>query len=227
MADVAVLEIVVYEAIEAARLLGLHVKTLRNWLEGYATKVKSYPPVLRQSAIGSDLVTWGEFVEAGFLTEYRKVHKIPLSQLREYVGYWRAKLGVPHPLAHRQPYVGPGPSLIDKTKEATGEWILYRFQGGQMMLTPWAERFVEKVEFDCDVAQRYRPAGKHAPVVIDPRRSFGAPTVSAIRTEVLYEMFQAGDPVSALAETYELSVHDVEAAIRYESLRSKPIAIAA
>jgi len=169
----------------------------------------------------------GEFVEAGFLTEYRKVHKIPLPQLREYVAYWRAKLGVPHPLAHQKPYVGPDRSLIQEIKEATGERILYRFQGGQMLLTPWAERFVEKVEFDCDVAQRYRPAGKQAPVVIDPRHSFGAPTVSAIRTEVLYEMVQAGDPVSAVAETYELSVHDVEAAIRYESLRSKPAAIAA
>jgi len=66
VADVAVLEIVVYEAVEAARLLGVRVKALRNWLEGYSTKAKSYPPVLRQSAVGSDLVTWGNLSRPAF-----------------------------------------------------------------------------------------------------------------------------------------------------------------
>lgn len=218
----SVLEREVYEVGEAARLLGLHTRTLHNWLDGYTARGKAYPPVLRQTSTGSDVLTWGEFVEAGYLNEYRRVERIPLPEIREYISEWRQKLGVRYPLAHRQPYAGPGPGLMDTAEDAAGDRVMYRFRDGQLTMTPWAEQFVRKVEFERNVAQRYWPSGKDQPVIIDPRRSFGAPTVEGIRTEVLYEMFVAGDPVDEIAKGYDLSRRTVEAAIRFESPRPKP-----
>ena len=172
---VTVLEREVYEVGEAARLLGLHVRTLRNWLEGYSAHGKSYPPVLREAATGSDLLTWGEFVEAGYLAEYRRVQKVPLPRIRDYIEDWRARLGVPYPLAHQQPYVGPDHDLMDPAETEGGDTIMYRFRDGQLTMTPWAREFFHKIDFEHQIAQRIWPDGKDQRVVIDPQRAFGAP----------------------------------------------------
>lgn len=215
------LEREIYEVREAASLLALPVRTLKNWLDGYAARGKAYRPVLREAPTGSDLLTWGEFVEAGYLTEYRRVQKIPLPDIRDYIDSWREKLGVRYPLAHQQPYSGTDRALMDSVEVDDGVSVMYRFRDGQLTLTPWAKEFVRKVEFGSDVAQRYWPAGRQQQVVIDPRHSFGAPTVHSIRTEILFEMFVAGDPVDQIAEGYDLDRNNVEAAIRYESSRPK------
>jgi uncharacterized protein (DUF433 family) len=222
MSDIAVLDREVYEAGEAARLLHLPVRTLRNWLDGYSGRGKSYRPVIRVAPTGSDILTWGEFVEAGYLNEYRRVHKISLPEIRTFVDEWRTELGVPYPLAHKKPYAGPGPGLVEEGEDGDGEPVMWRHRDGQLMMTKWAKRFVDKVEFGPQVARRYFPAGKEHPVVIDPRRSFGAPTVEGVRTEVLYEMFLAGEPVDEIAAGYELDRSLIEAAIRFESPRPKP-----
>jgi uncharacterized protein (DUF433 family) len=222
VSDIAILEREVYEAVEAARLLDLPVRTLRNWLDGYSGRGKSYRPVIRVAPTGSDILTWGEFVEAGYLNEYRRVHKISLPEIRSYIDKWRGALGVPYPLAHEKPYAGPGPGLVEQGEGSDGEPVMWRHRDGQLMMTKWAERFVNKVEFGPQVARRYFPAGKEHPVVIDPRRSFGAPTVEGVRTEVLFEMFLAGEPVDEIAAGYELDRNLIEAAIRFESPRPKP-----
>lgn len=216
------LEREVYEVGEAARLLGLHVRTLRNWLEGYSARGKSYPPVLRKAATGSDLLTWGEFVEAGYLAEYRRAQKVPLPRIRDYIEAWRARLGVPYPLAHQQPYVGPDHDLMDSAETEGGDTIMYRFRDGQLTMTPWAREFFHKIDFEHQIAQRIWPDGKDQRVVIDPQRAFGAPTVDGVRTEVLYEMFVAGDLLADIAADYDLDREAVEAAIRFESPRPKP-----
>ena len=222
MSEVAVLEREVYEAGEAARLLGLPVRTLRNWLNGYTGRGKSYSPVIRVEPTGSDILTWGEFIEAGYLNEYRRVHKVSLPEIRTFIDKWRADLGVPHPLAHKKPYAGPGPGLVEHGEQTDGEPVMWRHRDGQLLMTTWAERFVDKVEFGPTVARRYFPVGKDHPVIIDPQRSFGVPTVDGIRTEVVYEMFLAGDPVDEIAYGYDLDRNLVEAAIRFESPRPKP-----
>ena len=40
-----------------------------------------YAPVIRPEPTGDDLVTWGEFVELGYLREYRR-KGVPLQRLR-------------------------------------------------------------------------------------------------------------------------------------------------
>jgi len=219
VATVTVLEREMYEVGEAARLLGVHSRTLRNWLDGYTARGKPYRPVLRERPTGSDLLTWGEFVEAGFLNEYRRIQRVPLPEIRTYIDTWRQKLQVPYPLAHQQPYAGPGRHLMDQAETREGDTVIYRFHDGQLILTPWAQEFVRKVDFDHSIASRYWPAGRDQRVVIDPQRSFGAPTIEGIRTEVLYEMFAAGDPIDEIADGYDLDRSRVEAAVRYESSR--------
>ncbi|MBU1866131.1 MAG: DUF433 domain-containing protein, partial [Actinobacteria bacterium] len=93
-----------YSLTEAARLLKVAPSTLRWWLEGARRGSTVYPPILRTQPTGSSDLTWGEFIEAGYLREYRR--DLPLQRLRPLVEALRAELNTPHPLATAQPLVG-------------------------------------------------------------------------------------------------------------------------
>ena len=211
----------VYGMTEAARLLGLRSpSTLRAWIDGY----KTYPPVIRLERTGSDIVTWGEFVEAGYLAEYRNRHRIPLQRLRPAILALREEFRVRYPLAHAAPYLDvANRELLLRLQEEAGLGRrlapLVVVRNNQLVLSGPAESFIGKVDFASGdgAVERLYPLDKNQPVVIDPLRSFGAPSVRGIRTENLYELFQADESVDAIAAAYDLEPADVEAAIRFES----------
>jgi len=179
-----------------------------------------YPPVIRPEPTGSGTVTWGEFVEAGFLREYRKSRS--LQRLRPVIDKLREDFGVPYPLAHFKPFVGPGLHLTLQAQQGADPedlMIVYEIMTGQLVLAYEAREFLERVDFapsDDRWAERIRPAGRASPVVIDPRFSFGAPTIRGIRTEAIAELIEAGEPAEAVAEDFSLDPEEVKAAVSYE-----------
>lgn len=113
---------------------------------------RNYRPVLRAEPTGSHTVSWAEFIEAGLLRQYRRVHQVPLPQLRRMIDILRDRWGA-HPLVHEQPYVGPGRRLLVEAQDEAGvapEYQLVAVVGGQLLLLPPAESFVEKVEWSRD-----------------------------------------------------------------------------
>jgi hypothetical protein len=100
----SILERPVYGVSEAAGLLGLRPDRARAWLDGYERSGVRYPPVIREEPTGEDLVTWGEFVELGYLREYRR-KGVPLQRLRPVIEELRREFETPYPLATAQPYV--------------------------------------------------------------------------------------------------------------------------
>jgi uncharacterized protein (DUF433 family) len=219
MTATTTLERELYGVGEAARLLGLPSVTLRRWLDGDRRKGTYYEPVLRPEATHRDSVTWGEFVEAGLLREYRN-RGVPLQKMRPVISRLREELGVMYPLAHARPYVS-GKELVRAIQAEVGVderlWVVITGPEGQLVLSDPAARFVEKVEFDDEIAQRLYPVGRDSLVSIDPLKSFGIPTVRGIRTENISELFRAGESVGAIAEAFDLGVTEVEAALRFEA----------
>lgn len=61
----------IYHYAETDRLLRLTPGTARRWIDGYELAGRQYPPVIRHELTGSAWVTWGEFVEARLLSEFR------------------------------------------------------------------------------------------------------------------------------------------------------------
>ncbi len=178
--------------------------------------------MIRPERTGSKNVTWGEFVEAGYLHEYRQ-KSVPLPQLRQVVERLRDAFGVPYPLAHFKPFVGEGRRLVlqieDESDLPTEFRLVVAVSSGELLLTSPAESFLERVEFSTDDeqwAERLRPAGKSSPVTIDPAQSFGAPTVRGIRTETLVELVEAGEPIDVVAQDYGVEPSEVKAAVAYE-----------
>ncbi|MCA1694368.1 MAG: DUF433 domain-containing protein, partial [Actinobacteria bacterium] len=170
--SMSILERPVYGVSEAAGLLGLRTDRARAWLDGYEREGSLYAPVIRVESSGEDVVTWGEFVELGYLREYRR-KGVPLQRLRPVIDELRREFDTPYPLATSKPYV-LGKELVLELQEKNGVpqaiAIVIR-SGQQILLAQDAHRFFRKVEFDPpdqgDV-RRLHPAGLASPVVIDP-----------------------------------------------------------
>lgn len=209
-----------YGMSEAAGLLGLRADRARAWLDGYERRGVRYPPVIREDPTGDELVTWGEFVELGYLREYR--HKgVPLQRLRPVIDELRSHFQTPYPLATARPYVFDKDLVLQlQTKNDIPPPIAIVIRSGQtVILADEARRFLKKVEFDPPEegsVRRLYPAGRASPVVIDPLISFGRPTVHGVATERLWELFDAGESLHQIASGYEMSPDLVGAAIAYQ-----------
>ena len=217
MSAVTTLERDVYGVGQASALLGLRHDKVRGWLDGYERSGVKYPPVIREVSTGGDLVTWGEFVELGYLREYRR--RVSLQHIRPVMVRLREEFGVRYPLAHAQPLIYDR-QLVLRIQEETllDPSLAIVIRSGQgLILAREVEAYLQKVEFADDVVARIRPAGKTSPVVIDPEFSFGRPSIRGVATERIAELYRSGDSAEFLAETYDLPIGDVNAAIAYET----------
>lgn len=219
---VETLERELYTPAEAARLLQLPAQTLRRWLLGAERKGVWYEPVIRVDRGPDDLVTWGEFVEAAYLREYRK-RGVKLDELRALMSTVRSQLGVRYPLAHQQYYVGQRALVLAAHEQAGIETSLFyvvatRKRKDQLVLADGesTEPFITRVEFDHDVVARMHPDGASSPVVIDPQRNFGVPIVHGIRAEAIAEAFLAGEPIEYIQQLWNLTVEQVRAAVDWQ-----------
>ena len=218
MSAVTTLERAVYGVGQASSLLGLRQDKVRGWLDGYERGGVEYAPVIREASSGSDLVTWGEFVELGYLREYRRA-RVSLQHIRPVIERLRQEFGVRYPLAHARPLIYDHQLVLriqEETKLDPSLAIVIR-SGQELILAREVEAYLQKVEFADDVVARIRPAGKTSPVVIDPEFSFGRPTIRGVATERIAELYRSGDSAEFLAETYELPIGDINAAIAYET----------
>lgn len=215
-----ILEREVYSEAEAARLLRVPPSTLHYWLEGGIRRGKTYKPVIRVEPSGGRTVTWAEFVEAGLLREYRRTHKVPMTELRAFIDLLREHFGVPYPLAHRRPYI-VGKELVLAAQEQAGldpEFCLVAAVSGQLLLTPPSEAFVRRVTWDDDIATGWRPdPNEESPVRIEPDVRFGRPSITGVSTGTIWEQDEDGAEVDEIADVYRLEVADVRWALAYEN----------
>ena len=210
-----------YSLSEAARLLRISPSKLRWWLEGAVRGSKQYPPVLRSEPTGDSQVSWGEFIEAAYLREYRQ--HIPLQRLRPLREALSREFNTPFPFAVSTPLVGRRELVLEMQKSLQipeGLWMVVGTR--QLMLSAVAETFCARVQFDAatEEAIRYVVMRAPEPVYVNPRVSFGIPTVRSVRTEVIAELYLAGEPRSAIIDIYRdhgVTEQDVETAVEFET----------
>lgn len=220
--DVVILQRDVYAEAAAARLLGLSQATLHYWLEGGHQGGREYRPVLRPEPTGRKTVTWGEFVEAGLLKEYR-AKRISLPSLRRFIDRLRLSFGVPYPLADRRPLVSEHGLVMQAQNEAglPAELWLVLAVGDQGILSYEGRTFLQRVTWRGDTATQYRPSDDpHSPVRIDPLVRYGRPSVAGISTKALWEQNHAGVDLEDIAEAFDLELRDVMAAIAFEDIQA-------
>ena len=215
----------VYGFGQVDRILGVKAGTSERWIDGYRRAGRSHPPVIRPQRTGDELVTWGEFIEARFLAEYRH-QGVPLIKMRPAVERLREELNTPYPLASAQTWLAvEGRELVRKVQQDVGlhhRLLLVVVRTDQQLLdwSPQAQDFADSLRWQTGGEQRF--VGSLSPdpairdVVVDPLQRFGEPSTRGVPTEVIRELYAAGDPIEMIGELYELPTHLVEAAVRYE-----------
>ena len=217
-------EMPAYSFAEAAHYLRIPLATLRSWVRGryYPTDTgrKFFKPVIELPDPNLPSLSFVNLVEAHVLDAIRREHNIPLPTVRIALDYVKKHFDVPHPLAD-QKFESDGVSLI---VSRFGELIAVS-EAGQLAMKEMLAAHLRRVEHAAaGLAVRLYPfTRKRQPdepkvIVIDPRISFGRPTISGtgITTAIIAERYKAGESVDELAEDYGCQRGPVEEAVRCE-----------
>jgi uncharacterized protein (DUF433 family) len=207
-----------YTFSEAAKYLRLPVATLRNWSVGLG-KTK---PVFTMDDPERRFLSFMNLVEAHILAGIRRRHGVGLPQVRTALDYVRRRCGVDRPLID-QSFQTDGRSLfIDKL-----ERLINASKGGQLAMPDLLPR-LERIERDPQglplklypftrALESHSSTADPKIVVMNPRISFGRPSVGGVATSTIWNRFLAGDSPGDLSRDYGLTAEAIEEAIRCEA----------
>ena len=213
-----------YPFIEAAHYLNMPVSTLRAWCIGQDYKVKGstrrFQPLIVLDGSKSEGLSFLNLVEAHVLAAIRRTHDIPLPKVREALAFMKKRMKSERPLVERafqtdgvSLFVEELSSLVNVTRE------------GQIEMKELLLAHLHRIERDsAGLPIRLYPftrsgtQAREAPVQIDPTIAFGRPSLrgKAVPTAVLADRFKAGEPMTTLAEDFDVTVAVIEDAIRCE-----------
>jgi len=218
-------ELATYTAAEAARLLRIPAATLRSWVFG-----RRFPTsegdrfslrLIESPTDPHDRLCFLNVIEAHVLRSLRTRHGISMSDVREALDFAQQRYGIERLLIRRELKAAPGRLFFEEYAS-----LVELPKGGQLALREVFDAHLERVAHDArdQLPARFFPwfpiegqEGKKA-VVVDARIAFGSPVTSrrSIRTTVIADRYEAGEPVGELARDYGLENAEIEDAIRFE-----------
>lgn len=205
-----------YSFADAARYLRIPLATLKSWVRG-----RTYPtdegerftvPVIESPPGG---LSFNNLIELYVLRALRTVHEVDLKGVRTAIAYAQAQLGIRRLLLSPELLTSGGDLFIERYGE-----LISLSRAGQLALKEVLRDYLQRVEWDEEgIPVRYYPLTKATmkEVVIDPRVSFGQPTVHGVKTSVIAFRFNAGEGIEELAEDYRIPTDAVREALVYES----------
>jgi uncharacterized protein (DUF433 family) len=107
-----------------------------------------------------------------------------------------------------------------------GKKIWYEFKDSivkaddskQTDFVEFIRQFANKIEFNSNkIAEKFWPAGRESNVVVNPRNQFGQPILNGtnINAEVIFSMYESGEPIDAIGILYDLTEKQVNDAISF------------
>ena len=219
-----------YPFVEAAHYLNVSVSTLRSWCVGTtygpAGDKKTFKPVIALDGEPHEGLSFLNLVEAHVLVALRRKHRITLPKIREALLYIGTKLGMDRPLADARFQTDGVDLLVEHLDE-----LVNVSRDGQWEMATLLRTYLKRIERDpSGIPVKLFPFTRNevrddspAPVEINPQKAFGRPVLvgRSVPTAVLADRFKAGDPLSQLADDFEIPTEKIEEAIRCELDRRK------
>ncbi|MEM9869187.1 MAG: DUF433 domain-containing protein [Bacteroidota bacterium] len=141
---------------------------------------------------------------------------VPIKKLIEAHNILAKRFKHPYPLALK--------TVMERVKSAgkrvffeENDEIIISLDGTNQIASNFITHFYEKIDFVDDLAEKLWPLGKDKDIVCDPNRQFGYPTISGTRIypDTIYDLYKNGEKKSFIAESYELTILQVENAIKF------------
>jgi uncharacterized protein (DUF433 family) len=186
-----------YEIGEAHRLTGVSAASIKRWLRDYPSYIAELKPPCEQwlaPLFPNPLVlSFLELVEVLLAGKIRAGQRATYREVRKYHDAIAAEWGTQFPFAHE--------NLL----------------ANQESLPAPAAKVLGQLDYEDGFASRWCPLGKDEPIAVDPQRGSGAPTIKGrrLRVEDIRGLFKAGEPISRIANDFDLETDQVEAALRY------------
>ena len=169
-----------------------------------------------------------QLVEVAFVATLRKLG-VSLQRIRRARAYAAQVLNAEYPFAEYR-WLTEGHhamlNLIDVDDHAPetdgGASISSLVVGDAHGQIAWQEmigaRFAE-FDYEEDLALTWHVRGRDNPVVIDPRVSFGAPTVRGLPTWVLKGRWKAGESISDIEDDFGLEEEEITHGLGFEGIQ--------
>ena len=152
------------------------------------------------------------------LSSLRRLHAVPLKNVRSAIAYLRETTQTDHPLADCDLLTDRSDVFVEKT----GEYLNIS-RAGQFEMKKQLLRCMMQVDRGIDgLPDRLRlPDPNNESIVaaeVDPEIRFGQPRIpgTGIPTAIIYQRWRAGEVAAQLAAVYERPVAEVTSAISYE-----------
>jgi uncharacterized protein (DUF433 family)/DNA-binding transcriptional MerR regulator len=196
-----------YRVGEAARYAKIAPQTVTAWQTRMLTHKEK-----------RDELSYLQLIELAVVAAARKAG-MKLKDIEAARKYASAKLQSEFPFAEYQFKTDGKHLLFDDAELAEGKldsWVSAD-QGGQLV---WKEIVTKLREFEYEDGRvlRWRFDGPKSPIVIDPRISFGAPTIRGGATWVIKGRYNAGENDKDIAEDFDIEVADVKKALKFEGV---------
>jgi uncharacterized protein (DUF433 family)/DNA-binding transcriptional MerR regulator len=199
-----------YQVGEAARYAQISAQTVVAWH-------KIDQKVLSEKR-NKERLSYLQLIELAVVAAFRKA-KFSLNEIRAAREYVRRDMKSEHPFAEYE-FKHYGKSLFTEYEKAEGvRQLLKANQGGQLAWKEIIGPVLEEFEYEHEgVAIRWHLAGPSSPIIIDPRISFGTPTVKGTPTWIIKGRFDAGESDKEIAEDFNLDVFAVREALKFEGV---------
>lgn len=202
-----------YSVADAARYAVAHPNTVSAWFSSQSR----LGPTLGSRQRGQAL-SYMQLVEVAFVASFRRIG-LKMSTIRKTRNFLAESFRSDFPFAHQR-LITDGTHIMLDLKDVDPDpnldlLIMADAAGQGAWPSVISDRFLQ-FEYQEGLAIRWWPRGLDFPVVIDPRISFGAPSVQGVPTWVLKGRLTAGETVDQIAEDFELSPELVTQALLFE-----------
>jgi len=196
---------------ETARYLKMPESTLNVWLAAGSDEPLVH--AVRPGRRGWPRVPFVGVVEAHVLRALRAAG-MPMDEIRTAAAIVRADFDDPYALAKRR-IATDGVAVFVRLADES----LIRARDHQHAIKDVLENHLRDIDWD-DTGTAIRLRLRHYPssaeVVIDPRFGWGSPVLTAnkVKVEDVVTLWRTGEPISAVAEEYDLTEAVVEDVLR-------------
>jgi uncharacterized protein (DUF433 family) len=220
-----------YSSAMAGRLVSLTSWRVRRWLKGYnysyvtgvggeIRRGHMEPVIKRDEEDPSSYASFLELIDLLFVKKFLD-YGISLQRIRKALDEAEELIGDRH--FARENFFTDGKNIyLEIYSDSNADALLELLSGGQWVIATIIKQLADQIDFDeiTGFAQRWYPLGPREPIVIDPRISFGNPSIvdHGIATANVYDLYLGERSIiEPVCEWLSLKRREVEAAVTYET----------
>ena len=205
----------VYTPREVARLIGESAQQILRWTRGSGPTEPLWQGYY-QFLDDSTELSFLDLVELRVVSSMRRAG-VSLQSIRYAIHLAQEKFDITRPLSSRH-FKTDGKELLMDAIENDGNLVsLSKRRPGQKVFSEIVRTSLSDVEYESNIAARWRPSG-HRSIVIDPRRRFGEPILDmyGISTSTIFAEFAELKDINYLSSIYEIPPNTIGDCISYE-----------